>query len=150
MAVGVSHQFVTLLTGGVKTERVVDVLVHRKWHGCIGAINAGAAGVDEVLNAIVPAALKDVCETDDVAVDVGEWVFDGVTHAGLGSEIDHTLGLVGSEASFHRLAIGKIDTQVSVIGMIGISRHPCLLNSRVVVVVVVINANDNIATSQQS
>ena len=46
VAIGVGHQLVGFFAGGIQAERVVHIVVHRERHGSVGAINAGAAGVD--------------------------------------------------------------------------------------------------------
>ena len=69
MTVGMGHQLVRLLASCVETQGVIDVMVYRKWHGGVGAIGAGTTGIDE-----------DMGEADDVAVYVGERLFDGVFH----------------------------------------------------------------------
>ena len=80
-------------------------MMHRERHCCISTVNTGAARIHQVLNAVVAATFQDVSEADDVAVYVGERVLNGVTHSGLGSEVDHALGLVGGKALFNRLTV---------------------------------------------
>ena len=150
MAVGMGHQLIGFLAGGVETQRMVNVVMHREGHRGVGAIHAGTAGIDEVLDAVVAAAFEDMGETDDVAVDVGERVFDGIAHAGLGGKIHHALRLVGGETRFHGLAVGNINTQVSVVRMVGVTGQTGFLDGRVVVVVVVVDADDAIAAIQQA
>lgn len=144
MAIGMRHQFVGFFACGVKTQRMVDVLVDRKGHGSIGAIDTGTAGIDKVLDAVVATTFEDVGKADDIAVDVGERVLDGVAHACLGSEVNHSLRLMGGEAVFHRLAVGKVDAQVGVVRVLGMSRQSRFLDRRVVIVVVIIDADNRI------
>ena len=120
-------------------------MVDRKRHGGVGTINAGTAGIDQMLDAMVTAPLKDVGKTNDVAVDVSEWVFDGITHASLGSQIDHPVWLVLEETVFNGLAICQVNAQMCVMRMIIKAGQTGLFNGRVVIVVVVVNANDYIA-----
>ncbi len=79
--------------------------MHREGHCCIGTVNTGTARIHQVLNAVVAATFQDVSETDDVAVYVGERILNGVTHTGLGSEVDHALGLVYCKALFNRVTV---------------------------------------------
>ena len=53
--------------GRVQPHRMVDVVLHAKRHVRVDAVDAGAAGVDEVLDAGLTAALEDVDESDQVA-----------------------------------------------------------------------------------
>ena len=146
MAVGVRHQFVAFLAGGVEAEGVVNVVMHRKGHRRVRPVHTGAAGVYQVFDTVVATAFQDMGKADDVAVDVGERVLDGVAHAGLSSKVDDTLRLVGDKALFHGFAIAQIDAQVGVVWVAGMACQPCLFDGRVVVVVVVVDANDGVAT----
>ena len=83
MRVGVRHQLVRLLGRGVERQRMIDVLVHGERHLRVRAVHRAGRGVDEVLDAVVPAAFEHVREADDVAVDVGVRILQRVAHAGL-------------------------------------------------------------------
>ena len=84
MAIGVGNQLIAFFAGRVEAEGVIHILVDRKRHGGVGTINAGAAGIDQMLDPMVTAPFKDVSKANNVAVDIGKWVVDGVTHASLG------------------------------------------------------------------
>ena len=105
MAVGVCHQLIAFFAGCVEAKGVIHILVDRKGHGGVGTINAGAAGINQMLNTMVTAPFEDVGKPNDVAVDVSKWVVDGVTHASLGRQVDHPLWFVCGEAVFNSLAI---------------------------------------------
>ena len=120
-------------------------MADRKRHGGVGTINAGAAGVNQMLDTMVTAPFEDVSKPNDVAVDVSKWVVDGVTHASLGRQVDHPLWLVCGEAVFNGLSICQVDSQMRVIGMAIKTRQTGFFDGRVVVVVVVVNTNDHIA-----
>ena len=89
----------------------------RKRHGGIRAINTGTASIDKMLDTMVSATFKDVGKADNIAIDIGERIFDGVAHSGLGGQIDHPIGLVGLECSFNGDTISKVNSQMCVIGM---------------------------------
>ncbi len=129
---------------------MVNVVMHREWHRRIGPVHAGAARVHQVLNAVVATAFQDMGKADDVAVDVGQRVLDGVTHTSLGGEVDDTLWLMGGEALLHGVAVTQVDVQVRVVGMTGMPSQAGLFQGRVVVVVMVVNTDDGIATFKQS
>jgi hypothetical protein len=65
----------------------------------------------------VAAALQDVGEADEVGVDVGHRVLDGVAHPGLGRQVDHPLRLVGGEGGGDRRAVVQVDAQIRVAGV---------------------------------
>ncbi len=69
--------------------------MHREGHRRVDTIDAGTAGIHDVFHTIVAAAFEDLGETDDVAVDIGERVFDGVAHASSGGQIRHPVRLMG-------------------------------------------------------
>ena len=148
MAVGVSHQLVAFFTGGVEAEGVINVVMYGKRHRCVCTVHAGTAGVHQVLNTVVAAAFQDVRKADDVAVDIGKRVFNGVTHAGLGGEVDDSLRLVGGKALFHGFAVTDVDAQVGIVGVTCMACQSCLFNGRVVVVVVVVDTDDGVTTLQ--
>ena len=91
-----------------------------------------------------------VRKADDVAVDVGQRVVDGVAHPGLSGEVDHALGLVRGKSCFDRLAVGQIDAQVGVVGVIGMPGQARFFDGRVVIGVVVVNANNRVAAFEQT
>ncbi len=39
MGIGVRHQFVGFLAGGIQRDRVIDIVVHRKRHAGIGPVD---------------------------------------------------------------------------------------------------------------
>ena len=59
--------------------------------------------------------LHDVESADDIAVDIGAWVFQGIAHAGLACEVDdhvwlEGVGALGEGAHIlkHRLGAGEL------------------------------------------
>src|SRR5690606_36141907 len=71
VTVGVGHQLVGLLGGGVEGQRVVDVVVHRIGHLLVGAVHRAGRGVQQVLHGMGAAAFQDVQEAVQVAACVG-------------------------------------------------------------------------------
>jgi len=58
-------------------------------------------------------------------------------------QVDHASG------GFHRLAVGKVNAQVGVIGVSGVTREPRFLDRRIIVVVMVVDADDGVAAFEQ-
>ena len=71
------------------------------------------------------------------------------SHTCLRREIDHTLRLMILEGLFDSFAVGDIDAQMGVTGVARVAREAGFLYCRVVVIVVVVYADDRIATLQQ-
>src|SRR5690606_3045001 len=88
VTVGVGHQLVGLLGGGVEGQRVVDVVVHRIGHLLVGAVHRAGRGVQQVLHGMGAAAFQDVQEAVQVAACVGARVAERVAHTGLGGQMD--------------------------------------------------------------
>ena len=89
-------------------------------------------------------------EADDVAVNIGHRVIDGIAHPGLGGKVDNALGFVRSKNGFNSLAVGQIDAQVGVVGVIGMPGQTCFFDGGVVIVVVVVDTYDGVATLKES
>ena len=87
LAVGVCHELVALFGGGVQRNRIVDFVVGGVRNLLVAAVHAGGARVHEVLDFKVSACFQDVVESDEVALDVGIRVRDGIADAGLGGEV---------------------------------------------------------------
>lgn len=49
-------------------------------------------------------------EFNDVTIDIGKRVFDGVAHGGLGGEVDYALELVSGKTLLHALAVTQVNT----------------------------------------
>jgi len=99
---------------------------------------------------MVAAALQNVRKANDVAVDVGQRVVDGIAHPSLGGKVDHALGLVRGKDGFDRLAVSQIDAQVGVVGVIGMPGQTRFFDSGVIIAVVVVNANNRVAAFKQT
>ena len=77
MAVGMGHQLVGLFRGRIQAHGMIDVLMHRERHLRIGPVDRARRGIDQVLDARMPAALQDVRKAQQIAVDVGRPGFPG-------------------------------------------------------------------------
>ena len=106
LRVGMGHQLVALLGGGIEAHGVVHLVVCRIRHLLIAAIDGRGRGIDQMFHFVVAARLKDVVESDEVALDVGVGVGDAVAHACLGGEVDHYCYLVFGEDCLHGCLIG--------------------------------------------
>ena len=108
LAVAVGHELVALLGGGIQGDGVVHAVVGAKGHLLVAAIHATAAGINQVLDALVigirgragndvirmPTGLQYVIEPDDVAFNIHIRILNAIAHAGLRSEVDHYVKLI--------------------------------------------------------
>ena len=106
LRVGMGHQLVALLGGGVEAYGVVHLVVCRIGHLLVAAIYGRGRGIDQMFHFVVAARLEDVVETDEVALDIGVGVGDAVAHACLGGEVDDYCYLVFGENCLHGGLIG--------------------------------------------
>ncbi|MDT4872881.1 hypothetical protein FQZ97_1080910 [compost metagenome] len=97
MGVGVGHQFVRTFGGRIERDRLVDGILDGEGHLGIHAVDRAAGGVDQVANAVLPAAFQHVDETSQVDVGVDMGILQRVAHASLSREVDHALELMLAE-----------------------------------------------------
>ena len=58
------------------------------------------------------AALQHIEEANHIGVDVGRGIFQAVSDAGLGGEVDHALGLHLGEKLGHGFAVSQVDARL--------------------------------------
>ena len=168
-AVAMGEKFVALLRRGVEADGVVHPVFYAEGDLLVAAIDAGAAGIDQVLDALVgipgragndgvgragndvigmPAGFEDVVEADHIALDVGVGVLDAVAYAGLGGEVDDDVEVVLGKDFVDEGFVGEIafDEGVLVLGMLlgflGDYFQPVVFEAGVVVGVEVVEADD--------
>src|SRR4029077_20310246 len=74
MRIAMGHKFIGLLARRIERDRMIDVVMNRKWHLGIAAIDGTRRGIDEVLDLRVPAAFQNVEKPFDITVRIGMWV----------------------------------------------------------------------------
>ena len=89
VAVGVRHQLIRFLAGRIKTHGVIHGLLFVERQIAVAAIYRAAGGIDQILNAVVTTAFKDVAKTHQVALDVGSWIFQRIANTRLSCKIHH-------------------------------------------------------------
>ncbi len=108
LAVAMRHELVTLLGGGIEGDGIVHPVVGAERHLLVAAIDAGGAGVDQVLDTLVarffallrmtvlgvPARLQDVVKANDVALDIDIRILDAVAHTRLSSKVYYNVKLI--------------------------------------------------------
>ena len=113
LAVGVCHELVALLGGGVQRDRVIDLVVGGIRNLLVAdllvaAVHAGGARVHEVFDLIVATCFQDVVESDEVTLDVGIWVRDGIADTGLGGEVHDDGKVVLFEQAVDGSLVGEV------------------------------------------
>ena len=60
-----------------------------------------------MLHFVVAACLEDVVESDEIGFHIGVRIGYGITHSGLGCEIDYDSGAVVREKPLHQIPVGN-------------------------------------------
>ncbi len=98
----------------------------------------------------VPATFEHVEEAREVGVDIGMWIDQRVTYAGLRSQM-HDIGkAMGSEQFRHGPPVGNIDLVELEIGECLEFRDPGLLETRIVIGIEVVDAHHVVSVRQQA
>ena len=90
---------------------MVHVIVHRERHAGIHAIDRAGAGVDQVTHLIVPATFQQVGKADDVGVDVGVGVLQGIAHSRLRRQVDHRVETMLCKQGFQGWPVNQVDSR---------------------------------------
>ena len=106
LRVGMGHQLVALLRGGVEAHGIVYLVVCRVWHFFVAAIDGRGRGIDQMFHLMVAARFEDVVKSDEVALDVSVGIGDAVAHACLGGQVDDYGYTVVREDCLHSGLIG--------------------------------------------
>lgn len=96
---------------------------------------------------MVAAGLKDVEKADEVALEVGARVLDGVADTGLGSEVHHYIEAVLSEQALDENGVAQVAAHEGEAAVcVGLGQHAQagVLDTGVVVAVEVVETDDNV------
>ena len=67
---------------------MIDIVLHRKRQFGIGAVDRRGRREEQMFAAVVAAAFQHVDEAFDIRIDIGVRIFQRITNAGLGSEMN--------------------------------------------------------------
>ena len=145
LGVGGGHELVGLLGGGVERHRRVHTVLLGERNLLVAAVDRAGARVDEVLDRVVAAGLEHVEEADEVALQVGARVLDGVADARLCSEVHHYVEAVLSEQALDEGGIAQVAAHEGEAAVcVGLGQHAQarVLDAGVVIAVKVVEADD--------
>ena len=93
MAVGVRHQLIGLLAGGIEAHRMIHRLSFIKGQVAVTAVHRTTGCIHQIAHAVMTTTLEDVAKSDKIALDICSRILNRVTHPSLGRQIHHNLGL---------------------------------------------------------
>lgn len=149
MAVAVGHELIGFFGSCVQANGVVDRVCDGKGYFGVSAVHAGAAGIYEVLHAVVAAGFEHVAKADEVALDVGLRVGERVAHAGLRGQVNDALGLLSSKDGHQACCVCHVGFDEAELLPGAQLLQPGFFEGGIVVVVEVVQANDFVAACQQ-
>ena len=85
--VGARCLLVAELGRRVEANRVGNIVVLGERQDRVAAIDRARRSVDKILRLMVSNEFEDVLEADDVGLDVGHRILDGVAYPGLGRQM---------------------------------------------------------------
>jgi len=158
----VGHELVALFAGGVQAHRIVHLVVFAVGHFAVESVHGTGRGEHQVLDLVMATGFQNVQESDQVALQVGIRVCNGIAHACLGGEVhDLVEFFFGKElvetflvvdthfhesavlvlAALHQGAIGEV-----VAGLFDAAfAEATVLEADIVIVVNIVEAHDFIA-----
>lgn len=145
LRVGGRHELVGLLGGGVERHRRVHAVLLGERHLLVAAVDRAGTRVDEMLHRMVAAGLEHVEEADEVALEVGTRILDGVAHARLGGEVHHDVEAVLGEQALDEGGIAQVAAHEGEAAVgVGLGQHAQarVLDAGVVITVKVVEADD--------
>ncbi len=136
------HHFVGLLGGGVQAHGMINPFVRVERHLCVHAIHGAAGSIYQMLHLVVSAPFQNIQKSDNIGINVGLGIFNGITNASLSSQIDNMSELLRLEEIAHGLIILKIDVHMLEQRAFLQNGKTCLFEVDVVIVVEVVESHD--------
>ena len=88
------HKLICLFGGSIEGDGMVNIVMDRKGHLCVCAVNRTGRGKYKVFHLMVSAPFKDVKKPCDIAVYIGIWIDKAVSYTCLGSDINYYIKLL--------------------------------------------------------
>ncbi|MPM24275.1 hypothetical protein SDC9_70756 [bioreactor metagenome] len=78
MAVSMCHQLVGLLGRRIERHRMIHEISFCKRHFFVRTVHRTRRSIDKMLHRIMTASLQNIIETNDIALDIGIRMVNGV------------------------------------------------------------------------
>ena len=120
---------------------MVCVLLFAKGKDITVSVDRGAGGIDQVFCMIVPAGFQNAEKADDIRLDIGFRMVDGIPDACLGCKVDDQLRMVLCKESRECFRVCDVcfDECKAVVLQ---PAEPRFLQGRVIVIVQIVDADD--------
>ena len=146
------HQLIGLLRCRIQGDRIIHLILRGERHLPVGSIDRGGRGIDKVLHAVaavtgMAAGLQNVVEADEVGLDVGIRICNGIPDPCLRGKIYHKLRLLLSKQLLHRLCVRNVPANKFPPALILLRRSADLrqspvLDGRIIIVVQIIDSDN--------
>ena len=121
------------------------MMLGRKRLLSVQSINARAAGKDQVLDLLMPAAFENRQRSVDVRLRIRERILKRVTHSGLGGQVHDAIEAVRSKQRRDSLAVLQMHLVKLKIRLRCQQLQTALLKLHIVVIVHAVDADDTVA-----
>ena len=141
------HELVGLLRGGIERDRRVHAIVLGEGNLLVATVHGRGARVHEVPHRVMTAALEDVEEADEVALEVGAGVLDGVADTRLSGEVHDDVEALLGEQTLEQGGVGEVaanEFEATVNICLAEHRQASFLDARIIVVVEVVETDDSV------
>ena len=108
LGIAVGEEFVALLGGRVQAHGIIHPVIRAERDFLVSAIHAAGAGIDQVLDRMMPAGLQDVVEPDHVALDVRVRVLNAIADTGLSGKVHDDVEVVFLEEAVDESLVGEV------------------------------------------
>src|SRR5437016_4820803 len=150
MAVGVSHELIGFLRGGIETNWMIHVVTYAEWHSGVRTIYTGTAGIHQVLHATITAAFQYIQKTHDIAVDIGMGVRQRIAYATLRGEVDNAPEAPVAEQTLHAESVSHVQLDEAEIRKRGKLLKAIFFQVHVIVIIKIVYADHLNALLQQA
>jgi len=149
MRVAMRHQLVGLLGGGIEADGMVDRVVFAEGDLLVAAVDAGAGGIDQALDFMMPATFQNIQVPRQIGLLVSKRVLERIAHTRLRRQVADEIGFMLLEVGCKKLDVRQITPQAGVSLACFKLRMSSFLERNRIIVVEIVQPNDLVAILEQ-